>query len=166
MSVPHPGSIRPNNSTKTAPWYTVKGLTGRLVMLHRDGVEFSAIARILTEEFGVPITKNQALGKARRMSLPRRRLDLAPSATPKPAKSAEPETPETPEPTELEPLPTTTLPRKALRCEHLPILALNPGECRFPSGEYPYVFCRQPQVAGSAYCARHFARAFCPRREL
>jgi hypothetical protein len=139
----------------------------RLVVLHQDGLCFSTIARILAEEFQLGVTKNQAIGKARRLGL---RCPDKPPKSPAPRKRSRNSNGRLgslplPAPPPLPPLlPASTLPREAWRIENLPVLALNPGECHFPSGGPPYQFCGRPQVEGFDYCAGHLAVMFRPRR--
>ncbi|WP_156435227.1 GcrA family cell cycle regulator [Bradyrhizobium lablabi] len=176
--------VRPHrhHNSESAPWYTKQGMTDRLVALHRDGLGFTAIARILAEEFQLKVTKNQVIGKARRLTLPPRRgPDLPRPAKPRKSR-ARPHAPlprlsngrfgpklSVPLPAPdvvLQPLlPALALPRQDWRVANLPVLALKPGECRFPFGDPPFQFCGRPQVGGCAYCAGHLAIAFRPRRE-
>ncbi|MGY2987666.1 GcrA family cell cycle regulator [Bradyrhizobium sp. USDA 4508] len=174
--------LQRHHNSKTGPWFTKAGLIDRLVELHHDGVGFTAIARILTEEFELPVTKNQAIGKARRLQLPRRRPDESRPPKPRKSRARRPRGPlprlsngqfgpklSVPLPAPdvvLQPLlPALDLPRRDWRVENLPVLALKPGECRFPFGEAPFQFCGRPQVDGCPYCAGHLAIAFRPRRD-
>lgn len=176
------GATHHNNSEETAPWFTKAGMTDRLIALHGKGIGYTAIARILTDEYALPVTKNQVVGKARRMDLarrkpiglqpklprhkletPRKRKPQAPLSDGRPGspRPSVPLPPPTPTILLLPPLlPASALPREALRVENLPIVALNPDECKFAYGEYPYQFCGRSQVEGFAYCAGHLAVIF------
>lgn len=44
----------------------------------------------------------------------------------------------------------------------LALADLEPGQCKWPHGDGPFVFCGHPAVAGEAYCPAHKARAFRP----
>lgn len=178
-----------NNAEQTAPWFTMQGMTDRLVVLHGEGVSFSGISRILEHEYDLPVTRNQVVGKVRRLKLPRRKPA---GPRPKPtrhklkARSPKPRKPRAPLPrlgdgrpgspcpsVPLPPpalllpplLPASTLPREALRIENLPVLALKLGECKFAEGEYPYQFCGRPQVEDSVYCHEHLKIVFRPKEE-
>ena len=37
----------------------------------------------------------------------------------------------------------------------LPLVELEANDCRYPQGEGPYLFCGQPAIEGSSYCAYH-----------
>ena len=179
-----------NPKKNVAPWFTKDGLIARLVALHSDGTGFNDIRTILQDEFDLPqLTKNQVIGKARRLTLPRRkpvevrpklprhRLDEAQS--PKPRKrrpaplprlsdgrpgSPRPSIPLPPPTSSLPPLlPALALPRDAWRVENLPIVTLRGGECKFAYGEAPYQFCGRPQVEGYVYCAHHLPVVYRPR---
>jgi len=178
-----------NDAEQTAPWFTRQGMTDRLVALHGEGVSFGGISRILEHEYDLPVTRNQVVGKARRLKLSRRKpIEPQPklprhklkARSPKPHKpraplprlsdgrpgSPRPSIPLQPPALSLPPLlPASTLPQEALRLEDLPVLALKPGECKFAEGEYPYQFCGRPQVEGSAYCRGHLAIIFRTREE-
>lgn len=40
------------------------------------------------------------------------------------------------------------------------LLDLDPIDCRWPVGDYPYRFCAAPKIDGGAYCGHHRAMAF------
>ena len=44
-----------------------------------------------------------------------------------------------------------------------PLLELSPGDCRWPLGEGPYVFCACPREGPGAYCEFHAQLAIAPR---
>jgi hypothetical protein len=165
-----------NSAEKNAPWFTKPGMTDRLVVLHGEGVPFGNIAGILREEYGVPVTKNGVVGKARRMKLARRKpLEPQPKLPRKPRKKkprplpplsdGRPGSPRHSIPLPPPPsmmmwlpplLPAVRLPPEQLRIENLPVLALKPGECKFADGEYPYQFCGREPLEGCDYCAEHW----------
>ena len=165
--------VHSEHNSRNAVWFSKSGLTERLTELHQSGHGYTVIARTLADEFRIKLTKNQCIGKARRLALPRRKpTEPVPR---KPRKSrAKPAherisydrfAPKFSKPlplllrtTPITPLlPKSELPRHALRVANLPVLALRKGECRFPcDGEYPYQFCGRPQIEGSRYCLGHF----------
>ena len=51
-------------------------------------------------------------------------------------------------------------PRPDPRPGAVPLLELAPDGCRWPSGEGPYLFCNEPQLAGEVYCAEHCCLAY------
>ena len=134
----------------------------QLRALHRnDKLSFDTIAEILSEDFGVTLTKNACVGKARRMGLPertskrkrkvfrgdkrRRHVTLVAS---------------TPAPIEPEVVPCV-LPRwKVIDAPpapggHITLFQLDGNTCRWPHGDRtPYLFCGAP-TAGKTYCAYH-----------
>jgi hypothetical protein len=185
MATPH------HHNSENAPWFTKQGMTARLVALHGDGISYGTIARILGNEFGLPVTADQVKSKARRLmllrhrpaeprpKLPRHKLDKARSAKPRKLRNNKPPMrqsydrfrPRTsislPPPTSplLPLLPAVRLPREAWRVENLPIVALKSSECQFAYGEAPYQFCGRPRVDGFPYCRAHLEVVYRPREE-
>lgn len=49
----------------------------------------------------------------------------------------------------------TYTPRPDPRPGQVPLLDLVADGCRWPSGEGPYLFCNEPQMAGHSYCSAH-----------
>jgi hypothetical protein len=139
-----------------------KDRMAQLRALHRnDKLSFDTIAEILSEDFGVTLTKNACIGKARRMGLPerkhtkrkvfrgdkrRRHITLVASA---------------PAPIEVEVVPCV-LPRWKVMVNEAPaergkltLMQLDGNKCHWPSGDrVPYLFCGAP-TAGKTYCAYH-----------
>jgi GcrA cell cycle regulator len=181
MATPH------HHNSEDAPWFTKQGMTARLIALHSDGVSRSAIARILGNEFGLPVTKNQVIGKVRRLKLPKpprseprpKLLRQARPAKPRKLRNNKPPIRQSydcfgprasiplPPPTSplLPLLPAVRLPRDAWRVENLPIVALKSSECQFAYGEAPYQFCGRPRVDGFPYCRAHLEVVYRPREE-
>jgi hypothetical protein len=183
MATPHQHSAE-----KNAPWFTKPGMTDRLVVLHGEGITHGNIARILEVEYGIPVTRNQVIGKAQRLKLARRKPAEPRPKLPRHKLEARPPKPRKKKPQPLPPLsdgrpgsprpsiplpppppmmlwlppllPAVALPLQELRLEDLPVLALDSGQCKFPDGEYPFQFCGRPQVEGSAYCQEHLKIIF------
>ncbi len=132
------------------------------------GLSFSEVAHALNARFGTGYTRNAALGRAKRMGLrgskrpersnrvplrpnkpPVRKLKKAPAPGPEPAPRP---SPERPEPARLRCV--------GIRPRLLPLVELEPGDCRYPYGGdkdgEPIVFCGHPRRPGSSYCAPHF----------
>ena len=154
-----------------SPWFKHPGMTDRLVELHRSAMGFTDIATTLEKEFGIPMTRSQCIGKARRLLLaprdhnPRREKKEATAtatATAKSAKSLPPELqivtiapPEPDPPDSMRPL------RWRSDLKAMPVVQLRFGECKFPiSDELPFEFCRRPQLESFPYCPEHCARCY------
>lgn len=45
----------------------------------------------------------------------------------------------------------------------VPLLELRPGECRYPLGDGPFLFCGQPAIAGESYCPHCWQITHAPR---
>jgi len=117
-----------------------------LIRLRDEGISAKAIALRLGT------TTNAVIGKSYRLALaassPLRKPDASPTASAK-------------------------VPNAALRPRDesvsnepvslgLSLVALQPGQCKWPHGDGPFVFCGHPADAGEAYCPAHRARATRP----
>ena len=138
-----------------------KDRMARLRALHRnDKISFDAIAAMLSEEFGVALTKNSCIGKARRMGLPERTTKRKRKVFRGDKRRAH-ITLVAPAPIEPEVVPCV-LPRWKVIADEAPaergrltLLQLNDNTCRWPHGDrVPYLFCGAP-TAGKTYCAYH-----------
>ena len=138
-----------------------KDRMARLRALHRnDRLSFDAIAAMLSEEFGVTLTKNSCIGKARRMGLPERTNKRKRKVFRGDKRRAH-ITLVAPAPIEPEVVPCV-LPRWKVIADEAPaergrltLLQLNDNTCRWPHGDrVPYLFCGAP-TAGKTYCAYH-----------
>jgi hypothetical protein len=128
----------------------------RLEALHADDrLSFEAIAARLRGEFGVELTKNACIGKARRLGLPQRRH--VPIQTQKRVRKPALAKPIAPE------VVPCVLPRWqiVMRAPVAPtdgkitIFELTNDRCHWPFGDRsPYLFCGAP-TAGKVYCAFH-----------
>jgi GcrA cell cycle regulator len=134
------------------------GMIRAFASLHRDPkqLSFTEIARLLSETFGVELTRNACIGKARRLGLPMRDNTPRPPRQRylKPVKVERVEAP-------IEPI-EARLPELRLT-EGLTILQLREGDCKWPLGETyarpPFQYCGEPSLLGRSYCVTHMAKA-------
>ena len=94
------------------------------------------------DQLGDGVTRNGVIGRVRRMNLERRGHHSPPRAKPLPqAPLPRPVTAEVPRP----------------RSYAIPLLELEPGDCRWPvnDGRPVYLFCAYRAIDGSSYCQRH-----------
>jgi hypothetical protein len=129
------------------------GLSERLAELHRlNQSSFLEIAEILSTEFGIPVSRNAVIGRAKRMRLPKR------APAPRIAAKQPPVTacvvnvridPPPPRPSRI--------PGKS---RNLTIYQLRDGCCRWPYGhKAPFRFCGRATLTGSSWCPQHAALA-------
>ena len=132
------------------------GLIQRLTELHARGFSSREIAVKMGSEFvGLRFTRNSIIGKRHRLCLPMR---AQPIVQPKPKqirnrkrgpyrkrKGAA-----GPRGIEMKPKEPRAEPGGPLT-----IYQLGPDDCRFPLGNFPFVFCGKQQVNGSSYCLGH-----------
>jgi len=121
------------------PWH-IPGITERLMALHAEGITMREVAERLNCEFETGLTRNAVIGKCRRLCMPFRDPPVRvrkpriykyrPRVKPKPPR--------------VEPNGTVT------------IYQLRSDDCRFPLGDFPFVFCGKEQQDGSSYCPEHF----------
>jgi hypothetical protein len=125
-------------------------LIARFKALHKDGERsFADIAGTLSHEFGIRLTKNACIGKARRLGL-KARAHVPPPLPRKGQRRGKPR-----------PIPAV-LPGWRIEPPRLPpaagkvtIYQLKDGVCHFPHGEQPpYTYCGAKALRGS-WCATH-----------
>jgi hypothetical protein len=140
------------------PWATTPDLLARLVELYTSPEHYSAgeMAKMLTREFRVLITRNAVIGKSHRLRMPVR--PRPPAAGPK-IKKSKPR-PRSPRPR----LVTIEKPARRQSDDLLTIYQLGFGDCRFPIGDYPYLYCGKQSEEGQSYCAEHHALTHHPMR--
>jgi GcrA cell cycle regulator len=138
-------------------WEQTDGLTDRLISLHNSGLHgFGEIARMLSVEFQLSLTRNAVIGKAHRIGLPLK-------APPRPKKRK----------LLPEPLPLPQVRFNRARLEYFipvmpaaPTLAPRPGlemyelsdtTCRYPLGDGPppFLYCGRPCCEDCIYCPEH-----------
>ena len=149
---------RTHPNADRGPWLT-PGIIDRLTEIHAEELPYRDVARILSREYNVRITRNAIIGKSYRLNLPhryKRRIVIR-----KPRK-----------------------PRKRVRVKSgavvvarpvtephngVPLLELRDGICRFPLGPVeqrpPYLYCGDATELGYSYCGEHYARAYIVPRE-
>ena len=129
----------------------------RLRALHaKKHLSFDAIAAQLTQEFGMSVSKNACIGKARRMKLAQRPRKVFRGDKRKRAITLVAEAPVVAEamPCVL-PRWKVMTPERPAPGERITLLQLTDNKCRWPHGDRtPYLFCGAP-TAGKTYCAYH-----------
>lgn len=107
-------------------------------------ISATAIAARLSDD-EVTITRNAVLGKLDRMGLKLNYRGVKTRTTP------------------FRGLRTKEIERRKKKCGEfmgIPLLDLQPDQCRYPQGEGPFLFCGQPQQEGQPYCDTHCAICF------
>jgi hypothetical protein len=129
----------------------------RLAELHADAsLGFTGIAKIMSEEFHIRLSKNACIGKARRLALPMRGAIAVRTVMPKPRKSRARQRPAEPIAVtpRINPGWTIETPRIA-DGNRLTIYQLCAGVCHYPFGERPpYVYCGRP-APHTSWCPHH-----------
>jgi hypothetical protein len=128
-------------------------LLKRLAKLHANpNNSFRDIAKQLSQEFGIKLTKNACIGRARRLGLEQR-----PRSTPK-AMARKKRTLTTPQLSVIPINPGWTIepPPVTLGNNRLTIYGLREGVCHFPFGERPpYAYCGGTTRRGVPWCPHH-----------
>lgn len=150
-------------------WTPLMG--ARLMQMIHDDVPYLEIARAMSAEFKVKLTKNACIGKGRRLhaplriaprkrtclkrSVPRKKpglLSLLSSA----AKNWRQE--QRKRKLKAHPLRHRRQRRQQQPLRNLSLLQLRPRSCRFPTGHSPpYSYCGAHAQDGSSYCPEHHA---------
>lgn len=148
------------------PWGRTDGLNDRLIELCKAPQRFSRgfIANELSEQFGIPITRNSVNGRVFRLglSMPWPRITLR---KPRALASARPierkrSVPKSTPPKFFDP----TLPIEPDK--QVSLLDAGPEHCRYPFGEKSsLMFCGREPLEGCAYCAEHWRLMHTPTRE-
>jgi GcrA cell cycle regulator len=118
---------------------------------------FTEIARLMSETFGIELTRNACIGKAHRLGLPMRGHRTGPRKPHPPhvkrSKMIKVRI-DAPIPPEPEPTPEGGL----------TIYQLRDGVCHWPGGGVqdrpPFLYCGEAAPLGMPYCADHTARAY------
>lgn len=126
---------------KESVW--TKPVVARFEQLFEDELPYSKIAEELSKEFGVLISRNAAIGFARRHNVPKRQKTDTPRKQER-----------------FEPRGKTTLvqyiPKKPTGRGILRIDQLGPRSCRWPFGDNPpFLYCGCLTVEGYPYCETH-----------
>lgn len=131
------------------------------------GLSFSDIRREINARFATTYTRSAIIGRARRMSLPTapriQSPPLAPTvpAAPRPLSQHQPRTPAIGHPPKsaFRPAEPARLRCVGIQPRLVPLLGLEPGECRYPYGGdaegEEITFCGHARHPGSSYCLPH-----------
>ncbi len=132
----------------------------RLRALHaKKHLSFDTIAAQLSAEWGMEVSKNSCIGKARRMGLPKRppkvfRGDKRKRAITLVAEAPAAIVPET-VPCVLPRWKVMDAPARPAEGERITLVLLTDTRCHWPHGDCPpFMFCGAP-TAGKTYCAYH-----------
>jgi hypothetical protein len=146
------------------PWGTTPGLTARLKELHAAPQMYSntEIARMLSREFEIAVTRNAVIGKIARLGLAQR-YGASKGGGSKPGR-----VPPRPRPKPVKSIPAPPRAPAAVRARRirsgiLSLLELRDDDCHWPFGEGPYLFCGRACVSEQSYCAEHLRMAHAPR---
>jgi GcrA cell cycle regulator len=131
------------------------------------GMSFSEIAEAINARFRTAYSRSAVLGRAKRIGLaradrPRDRSRRQPTVRlSDPPQRRERHALALPWPTPvIEPVKPFKLRRVDIEPRHVSLLALEPGDCRYPYGGdeegEAITFCAHPRHPGSSYCKAHF----------
>ncbi|GLR85338.1 GcrA family cell cycle regulator [Bradyrhizobium iriomotense] len=127
------------------------------------GMSFAEIGREINARFGTDYTRNAVIGRAKRMGLAAPGRASSPPIAPHLPNGVFPQHPsgkgEASKPP-LVPAEPAKLRCVGIRPRLVSLLALKPGDCRYPYGGdkdgEPIAFCGHPRRPGSSYCTPHF----------
>src|SRR5262245_3449751 len=129
-------------------------LKNRFLQLFADPAEhrYKKLAETLTAEFGVPISKNMAIGIGKRLNVPTRKKRSGGYLPRKPEIRLEHRAAQIKQPRPPGPLPKASFAGKGT----LAIEELTFTSCRWPFGDKtPYLYCGATSVEGRPYCVDH-----------
>lgn len=141
-----------NSEHLPSRWLT-QLLDHRLIELHKlagpDELSFTEIAWRLNDEFSMHMSRNAVIGRASRMHLP---------ARPTFKRNGRPVKVVTKKPTVTFVKKMKPKPVAATKPRNLSLQQLMLHDCRYATAgaEAPYLYCGQPVVHGSSWCAIHF----------
>jgi len=140
-----------------APWETIPGLLPRLIELYTSPENYTAgeIGKMLTKEFDVLITRNSVIGKSHRLRMPVR---VKPQPRGPKVKQHSPRSR-----VQQPKLFADAQPRDD---DPITIYQLGYGDCRFPVGDYPHLYCGKASDEGRSYCGEHHALTHHPARKV
>jgi hypothetical protein len=152
----------PNSGAPSGPWIT-PGITFRLKELYAAPQMYSCgeIAHMLSREFEIAVTRNSVVGKAARLRL-MHRYGASKGGGSKPGR-----VPPRPKSAPSIPRPVVAVPIRRIRSGSgtLSLIELRDGDCHWPFGEGPYLFCGRACVFEQPYCAEHLRMAHNEPRE-
>lgn len=129
--------------------------------LHRDRrqLSFATIAHEMGLKFGVELTRNAVIGKARRLGLPMRKKPTSPRLVFK----SYPRKPRAVVAVEAPIIPVEAALPEVLPPEGLTIYQLNSHTCKWPLGyahaRPPFFYCGEKSLTGRPYCLAHTKRS-------
>jgi hypothetical protein len=143
------------------PWGTTAGLTARLKELHEAPQMYSnsAIAWMLSREFNIALGRNAVIGKIARLGLAQR-YGASKGGGSKPGR-----VPPRPKPAPFVARSVVAAPIRRIRSGTMSLLELRDGDCKWPDGDGPYLFCGRACVPERSYCAEHLRMAHNEPRE-
>jgi GcrA cell cycle regulator len=168
----------PNHGGGGVPW--PQEHTDELIRLAKEELSYRAIARLMTEKFGIPYNRNMMIGKAKRIGIvkaaaPQKPRGKTVKRSPKPrvARTTPFRKTKVHAPSfrivsananssAVKIIKTVRTELAELRCvevnpRHLDLIELEPNDCRAPYGDGPITFCGHPKREGSSYCGPHGA---------
>lgn len=153
-------------SASYGPWGKTDGLNDRLIELCKAPQRFSrgCIAKELSDQFGIPITRNSVIGRVYRLklSMPQPCIILRKPCASAPARPVERKR-SVPKSTPPKPF-NPTLPIEPDK--QVSLLDAGPEHCRYPFGEkQSLMFCGREPLEGCDYCAEHWLLMHTPTRE-
>ena len=143
-------------------WGTTAGLTARLRELHAAPQMYSntEIARMLSREFRISLSRNSVIGKIARLGLVHRH-GASKGGGSKPGR-----VPPRPKPVKSIPAPPRAPRIPVGRPGTLSLIELRDGDCKWPSGDGPsFTFCGRACIPEQSYCEEHFRMAHNEPRE-
>ena len=115
------------------------------------GLTYNRTAAEINHRFQTNYSRNAAIGRAGRLGVtqpytPKRQKAVRPKPKPRRLTLANP-----PQPSfeQIQFSCTEIVPR------NLALTDLLPGDCRYPYGDGPFLFCGNPKLEGSSYCGPH-----------
>ncbi len=151
--------------------------------LVRAGESYSHVAGVLSERFGVDITRSAVIGKSARMGwvqakkekpaiganvTPARRAKKMPSAAPAAAAVAPPAAPQPVPPLPLAaPAPAAAPVRASGFGPGVPLMSTKGEQCRYiisETSDRGAICCGSRTIPGMSWCSRHARRVFEPRQ--
>ena len=112
-------------------------------------LSYTDIAKAMSAEMGIKITKNACIGKARRLGLPMRKTPQRARKRTEPALPAEITAPR------LAVWSVSEPPRRRVN-GYLTLFELKHTSCRYPFGARPpYLYCGKPVQKAKSYCPDH-----------
>jgi hypothetical protein len=138
------------SGTAASIWNDTPGLTQRLQQLLEapENPPYSTIAKMLSKEFDISVTKNSCIGKSRRLAMPPREA----------------------RPRKIRQHVYKPRPKPKPRQQHDGLITIyqlrDYVDCKWPIGSWPDIlFCGQQQEEGQVYCTQHCNLAYHPGRK-